>query len=113
MNATNTRYEHPPYDHASENQESTPSPYQSWHTMLQRLSVFLMVLAIVFCLSDVAAFASEIAESQCEENADDLKRLAYWLIIGGVLTMPVGIGAAILPVGGFLWIVAEFWWAIC
>ena len=59
------------------------------------------------------AHASEYAESMCEENADDLKRLAYWLIVGGVLTTPIGIGALILPIGGFLWLVAELWWGIC
>jgi hypothetical protein len=81
-----------------------------WAQRLQvvKVSVFL---AIVF-LADVAD-AAEFVESLCEENADDLKRLAYWLIVLGVLAGPIGIGAVIVQVGAFLWFAAEFWWALC
>lgn len=82
------------------------------NTSSPKLTAFLF-LAIIFLSSDMAAWAGDYAESICEEEADDFKRLAYWVIIAGAVTTPIGIGVVILPFGGFLWIAAELWWALC
>lgn len=97
-----------------------------WRTSITQNRIKMGAISLQFLIAlliflgdghDMPAFASSYSESVCEDGADDLKRTAYWLLVGGLLLTATGIlapiGAVVIPIGGALFLFAEFWWALC